>query len=110
MGGGPDASESELDRATRLVAYLQRAIGYSLTGCTTDKAVFVVVGDGNNGKSMMLSTIRDLLGEYAVLLQVDTLMARQESNNSQADLADLRGARFVQTSETEEGSGSLKAS
>jgi Protein of unknown function (DUF4238) len=34
---------------------------------------------------------------------VDTLMVRQESNNTQADLADLRGARFVQTSETEEG-------
>ena len=30
-------------------------------------------------------------------------MVRQESNNTQADLADLRGARFVQTSETEEG-------
>ena len=41
--------------------------------------------------------------EYSMLLQVDTLMVRQESNNTQADLADLRGARFVQTSETEEG-------
>jgi putative DNA primase/helicase len=41
--------------------------------------------------------------EYAVLLQIDTLMVRQESNNTQADLADLRGARFVMTSETEEG-------
>jgi putative DNA primase/helicase len=30
-------------------------------------------------------------------------MVRQESNNTQADLADLRGARFVMTSETEEG-------
>lgn len=38
-----------------------------------------------------------------MLLQVDSLMVRQESNNTQADLADLRGARFVQTSETEEG-------
>jgi putative DNA primase/helicase len=28
-------------------------------------------------------------------------MCREESNNSQADLADLRGARFVSTSETE---------
>ena len=30
-------------------------------------------------------------------------MVHQESNNTQADLADLRGARFVMTSETEEG-------
>ena len=40
--------------------------------------------------------------EYAVLLQIDTLMVRQENNNTLADLADLRGARFVMTSETEE--------
>jgi putative DNA primase/helicase len=37
-------------------------------------------------------------------MQIDTLMVRhQENNNSQADLADLCGARFVMTSETEEG-------
>ena len=60
-------------------------------------------GSGNNGKTTLLSTFLHLLEEYAVLLQVDTLMVRQESNNTQADLADLRGARFVMTSETEEG-------
>jgi putative DNA primase/helicase len=65
--------------------------------------VFVLFGTGDNGKSTMLSTVRQLVEEYSVLLQADTLMVRQESNNSQADLADLRGARFVQTSETEEG-------
>jgi CheY-like chemotaxis protein len=62
-----------------------------------------VFGDGDNGKSTMLDTIRQIVEEYAVLLQVDTLMVRQKSNNSQADLADLRGSRFAQTSETEEG-------
>jgi putative DNA primase/helicase len=103
MGGGPDAGEAELERAQRLTDYLQRAFGYSLTGCTIEKAVFLLFGAGDNGKSTMLSTFRQLVDEYSVLLQVDTLMVRQESNNSQADLADLRGARFVQTSETEEG-------
>ena len=103
MGGGPDASEAELDRARRLVAYLRRALGYSLTGTTIEKAVFIPFGTGDNGKSTMLSTFRNMVEEYSNLLQVDTLMVRQESNNTQADLADLRGARFVQTSETEEG-------
>jgi putative DNA primase/helicase len=95
MGGEPGAQ--------RMVSYLQRAIGYSLTGRTSEKAVFVPFGGGDNGKSTMLTTIRQLVEEYAVILQVDTLMVRQESNNTQADLADLRGARFAQTSETEEG-------
>jgi putative DNA primase/helicase len=65
--------------------------------------VFVLFGAGDNGKSTMLTTFRWLVEEYAQLLPADTLMARQESNNTQADLADLRGARFVQTSETEQG-------
>lgn len=103
MGKGPEAGETEIDRARRLVAYLRRALGYSLTGTTIEKAVFIPFGTGDNGKSTMLSTIRHLVEEYSHLLQVDTLMVRQESNNTQADLADLRGARFVQTSETEEG-------
>jgi len=103
MGNHPDASEPELDRAERMVNYLQCALGYSLTGTTEEKAVFVPFGRGNNGKTTLLSTFLLLLEEYSVLLQVDTLMARQESNNTQADLADLRGARFVMTSETEEG-------
>jgi len=103
MGGGPDAAEAALERALRLTEYLQRALGYSLTGATSEKAVFVLFGQGDNGKSTMLTTIRQLAEEYSVLLQADTLMVRQESNNTQADLADLRGARFVQTSETEEG-------
>jgi putative DNA primase/helicase len=103
MGGGPDASERDLECAERLTAYLQRAIGYSLTGTTCEKAVFIPFGGGNNGKSTMLNAIHQVALEYSVLIQVDTLMVRQESNNTQADLADLRGARFVQTSETEEG-------
>jgi len=86
-----------------LVDYLQKAFGYSLTGHTIEKAVFLLYGRGDNGKSTLLNTFLKLLEEYAVLLQIDTLMVRQESNNTQADLADLRGARFVMTSETEEG-------
>ena len=84
--------------------YVQRSIGYSLTGHTSEKAIFFCHGGGNNGKTTLLSLFRDLLGDdYAVLLQIDTLMVRKESNNTQADLADLRGSRFVMTSETEEG-------
>jgi putative DNA primase/helicase len=51
-----------------------------------------------------LELIRHIFGDYSTLILVDSLMTReQEDNNSRADLADLRGARFVMTSETEEG-------
>lgn len=103
MGAHPDASEGELDRADRLCDYLQVAIGYSVTGHTTEKTVFVPHGGGNNGKTTLQATVAGCIPEYSSYLQVDTLMTRQENNNSQSDLADLRGARFVQTSETEDG-------
>jgi putative DNA primase/helicase len=103
MGGGPDAGDGELGRADRLISALQRCFGYTLTGHTSEKVVFILFGNGNNGKTTVLSLFLKLLDAYAVLLQIETLMVRQESNNSQADLADLRGARFVMTSETEEG-------
>lgn len=86
-----------------LMPYIQKAFGYSLTGSTAEKVVFMCLGKGDNGKTTLLSLFLRLLKEYAVLLQIDTLMVRQESNNTQADLADLRGARFVMTSETEQG-------
>ena len=103
MGAGTDTRTGVRDRVSRFVDHLQRALGYSLTGHTIEKTVFIPFGSGNNGKSTMLNTIRTVGEEYSTLLQVDTLMVRQESNNTQSDLADLRGARFVQTSETEEG-------
>jgi len=82
MGGGADVPEKQSERAGRLIDYLQTAFGYSLTGCTIEKAVFVLFGSGNNGKSTLLSTFRQLVEEYSMLLQVDTLMVRQESNNT----------------------------
>jgi putative DNA primase/helicase len=86
-----------------LSSYLQLALGYSLTAHTREKVVFMPYGPGENGKSTLLGLFRSLIPEYSALLQIDTLMTRQENNNTQADLADLRGTRFVMTSETDKG-------
>jgi putative DNA primase/helicase len=104
-GGGPDASEPDLERSVRLIGYLQRAFGYSLTGVTREKAVFLLHGPRDNGKTTLLTMFLKVLEEYSVLLLIDTLMVKVggETNNTQADLCDLRGARFAMTSETEEG-------
>ncbi|HUQ90326.1 MAG TPA: phage/plasmid primase, P4 family [Bryobacteraceae bacterium] len=89
----------------QMIRWKQKAWGYTLTGSTAEKAVFIAHGStGSNGKTTELAFFRQALGDdYAVLLQIDSLMAKAESNNTQADLADLRGARFAMTSETEEG-------
>jgi putative DNA primase/helicase len=87
-----------------LIAYLQTAFGYSLTGRTSEKAVFVCHGSGDNGKSTLLNAIREAIPEYSVTINVDSLMAARFQNNANAlaDLADLMGARFAMTSETEQ--------
>jgi putative DNA primase/helicase len=86
--------------------YLQKALGYSLTARTIEKLVFFVYGPTDTGKTTWLSLIRKLLGDdYATLIQIDSIMARQHelSTNAQADLAALRGMRFAMTSETKSG-------
>ncbi len=93
-----------MDDSQGMVDYLQSALGYTLTGRTSEKAIFVLFGEkGDNGKSTMLHTFRKLIREYSQMIQVSSLMSKEESSNSQADLADLQGARFVQTSESDEG-------
>ena len=65
--------------------------------------MFILYGKGDNGKTVFLSILRELLQQYSVLLAIENLMTRQMDNNSNADLADLCGARLVCTTETEEG-------
>lgn len=103
MGVHSGASAAELTRAFALVDYLRIAFGYSVTGWTREKCIFVPFGTGDNGKTTLLSTVQRLISEYSATIQADSLMSRSEGNNQQADLADLRGARFVVTSETEQG-------
>jgi putative DNA primase/helicase len=87
-----------------LAGWVQKAVGYSLTGITNEKVVFLLLGPTDTGKTTFLSTIRTIFHDYSSLLQIDTLMSnRTQDSNTLADLADLRGARFVVASETEEG-------
>ena len=87
-----------------LAGWVQKAVGYSLTGITSEKAVFLLLGPTDTGKTTFLTTLKTIFADYSSLLQIDTLMcSRTQDSNTLADLADLRGARFVITSETEEG-------
>lgn len=83
--------------------YLQQCLGYSLTGVTSEKALFFLHGSGNNGKSTLLDAVRQIIDEYSTGLQMELLVAREQNSNTMSDLADLRGARFAVTSETDEG-------
>ena len=86
-----------------MVRFLQRAVGYSLTGRTDEQCLFVLYGLGANGKSVFLNTLRALLGEYGAVTDSQTWMVRDRQGPSN-DIAALTGRRLVVASETEDGS------
>jgi P4 family phage/plasmid primase-like protien len=97
--------ESFLDRIMAgnqaLIGFLQRAIGYSLTGITSEHCFFFMFGNGRNGKSTFIGTIMKLLGSYAQKAPTDMLMLKTNQSPIPNDIARLPGARLVVTAEIE---------
>jgi putative DNA primase/helicase len=85
-----------------MVAYLQRVFGYSLTGSTREHALFFGFGVGANGKTVTISTVAGVLGDYHRAASVETFTASSNDRHP-TELAGLRGARLVTASETEQG-------
>ncbi|NMB77828.1 MAG: hypothetical protein GYA23_01890 [Methanomicrobiales archaeon] len=85
-----------------LIRYLQRAAGYSLTGNTGERAIFLCYGRGANGKSTFLNTLGAILGEYSTTVDSSTFcVSRGESVRN--DIAALKGARLVTATEAGKG-------
>ena len=82
--------------------YLQRMVGYALTGSTQEHALFFLYGTGANGKSVFVNTLATILGDYATNAPMDTFMETRTDRHP-TDMAGLRGARFVAAIETEQG-------
>ena len=76
------------------IEFLQRAVGYSLTGITSEQCLFVLHGPGANGKSTFMETIRELLADYAMHTTTSSLL-QSKSSPIRNDLARLNGARCV---------------
>ena len=88
------------DEAMR--AYVQRALGYSLLADVDQRAMFLIHGPSGTGKSTLMETIRAVFGDYGATAAAGTFRARGRESAPTNDLHDLRGKRFVTTSETAE--------
>ena len=84
-----------------LIGFVQRAVGYSLTGSTEEQVLFLLHGSGANGKTTFVETLRALLGDYGQQTPAETFLERR-GDQIPNDLARLRGARFVAAVETGE--------
>lgn len=84
-----------------LIDYVQKAIGYSLSGDVSEQCLFIMWGCGANGKSTFLNTIQEILGDYSCSASTDSFMKKNGDQSN--DIARLRGMRLVTTSEVEQG-------
>jgi P4 family phage/plasmid primase-like protien len=83
-----------------LARYLQRAVGYSLTGSNVEQKVLFLWGDGANGKNTLMDVIASLMGDYAMAADENFLSGDHHEHPTQ--LAALRGKRLVYADETDE--------
>ena len=87
-----------------MLDYIQKCVGYSLSGSTSEQCAFFLYGTGRNGKSTFLEIIRGILGDYATNIQPQTIMVNPKAGNAPSgDIARLKGARLVTSSEPNEG-------
>lgn len=82
--------------------FLQRAIGYSLTGFTREEVFFLLYGQGQNGKSKLLSAVAYALGNYSHSFD-PKLIVQQKYEGHPTNIASLHGVRFAYSSEVGEG-------
>jgi len=86
-----------------MVGYIQRALGYTLTGHITEEVLFFAHGYGCNGKSVFANVLVGIMGDYAVTAPASMLTARKDADRPRNDVARLCGARLVLANETQSG-------
>lgn len=107
---GDDASalwESFLERITggdaELRTFLQRAVGYSLTGDTREEKLFFAHGPAASGKSTFLESIKAVLGDYATTADFESFLKKKSDAGVRNDIARLAGTRMTIGIEVDEG-------
>jgi putative DNA primase/helicase len=96
-GEGAPAWDAFLARvlpSEQVRGFVQRAVGYSMTGDVGEHALFLPYGGGANGKSTLLEVVRAVLGDYARAAAPGLLMATREGRHEE-ELAELMGVRFA---------------
>lgn len=93
------------DGDEELQAWLQRAIGYSLTGDMREELMVLILGPTATGKSTLLHAVADTLGDYAHVAGIETFLVHRGGgpDPARSDLTALRGVRFVIAMEAPSG-------
>ena len=91
------------DGDAELINWLQRFCGYLLTGSTREQIFLFCHGFGANGKSVLIETLKHVMGDYSRAIASETLAeSKRGAGSATPDLAALLGARLVLSAETED--------
>jgi putative DNA primase/helicase len=97
-----DAFLKKIAPDPRLRAYIMRVCGYALTGETHEHALFFNYGEGRNGKTTLMSTVGNIMGDYHITAPIETFTMKNHDAHP-TEIARLQGARLVTATETDEG-------
>ncbi len=89
------------NKDTQLIKFIQKAMGYTLSGDVSEQCLFILWGTGANGKSTFLNVLQELFGDYSCSASTETFMKKTSEQSN--DLARLKGMRLVTTTEVEQG-------
>ena len=92
-------NDAELER------FLQTAYGYGITGETSEECMFIEYGPSTrNGKGTLKESVMNVLGDYALNMQPNSLAKRGRQNGSSPtpDIARNVGVRFINVNEPAE--------
>ena len=86
-----------------VIAFLQRFLGYGITGLTVEEAFAIFYGTGGNGKGVLVEMLEAALGDYYVSMHQDAVFGQQKKGQAEPYLAELDGARIGLCDESDAG-------
>lgn len=93
----------EIFCSKEIVHYVHKALGYSMTDSAREQCMFILHGDGNNGKSLLLDIIKNTLGSYGITSKPQLLTEQKFGSQNSEEIARLKGKRFIAVEEIKEG-------
>ena len=94
---------NEIFADPEVVHYVHKALGYSISDLTREQCMFILHGDGNNGKSLLLDVIAETLGGYSVTSKPQLLTETTFGSQNSEEIARLKGKRFCVVEEIKSG-------
>lgn len=91
--------DTVFDKNEDMVEFIQRAVGYSLSGLTSEQCLFFCYGTGKNGKSVFFEVMKMLFCDYYQKAPTEMLLAKKNDGGASNDIARLRSARMVVATE-----------